>query len=188
MSPADDGRQAECSRFVSLRPPRRPTRVDWDEVARQLAQGRTIAQVADSVGCSRRHIWRILRNSRRLDRLLADAQTEVGTGAHLQLAGLRPAVAERLGREVEAGNVRVLLWLADRLTLFERPAPLPDVSPNLMPYRDWVVWNANREAEAKAQAAERAARDLDAMEGLSDDEEEEDQWLAESGRREEESE
>ena len=101
--------------------PRRATRIDWQEVARLLASGNSTAQVARLVGCSRRHIWRILRRSRRLDEALAGEIEHEATNASLLLAALRPALAEALAREVQKGNVNVLLRLADRLNVFERP-------------------------------------------------------------------
>ena len=97
--------------------PRRTTRIDWPRVAALLAEGRTTAEVARAVGCSRQHVWRLMRRSRRLQGAIADAEGLVGADANGRLAGLRPAVAEALARELGDGNVRVVLWLADRLGL-----------------------------------------------------------------------
>jgi DNA invertase Pin-like site-specific DNA recombinase len=93
----------------------RSTRVDWQRVAARLAEGRSTAEVAQEVGCSRQHVWDILRKSRLARRALDDAESEVGTNANLRLRGLRPKLADALARELDKGNVRVMLWLAERL-------------------------------------------------------------------------
>ena len=102
--------------------PLRATRIDWQQVARLQAAGNSTAQVAQFVGCSRRHIWRILRRSRRLDEALAREMDHEATNASLILAALRPVIAEALETELRKGNVNVLLRLADRLNVFERPS------------------------------------------------------------------
>jgi AcrR family transcriptional regulator len=82
-----------------------------------LSDGHTTAEVAREVGCSRQHVWRILRRSRALYWAIAEAETEAVRDANARLAGLRPLVADALARGLDEGNVRVTLWLADRLGL-----------------------------------------------------------------------
>jgi hypothetical protein len=120
---------AECSSFVRSTPPtippHRKSRVDWEEVARLIAEGQSTAEIARAVGCSRRHIWRILRKSEKFERALDEAETDTATEASHILAALRPIIAEALSREARSGNVNVLLRLADRLNVFDRPGGAP---------------------------------------------------------------
>ena len=94
--------------------PKRPTRVDWRRVTELLAEGNSTAEVAAAVGCSRQTVWNVLRKSRAMEDTLYDAESEIGTNANLRLRGLRPKVADALAREVDKGNVRVMLWLPRR--------------------------------------------------------------------------
>jgi hypothetical protein len=89
--------------------------IDRHEVARLLAEGRPVGEVAEAVGCTRQHVWRLMRKSRLLARAVADAEYELGAECTGRLDALRPAVAETLVQQLHAGNVRVLLWLADQL-------------------------------------------------------------------------
>ena len=115
--------------------PRRRRAVNHRRVAELLAQGRSTVEVAEAVGCSRQHVWRLMRRSRVYGRAIAEAQVEVGLETTGKLNGLRPELGEALMREVRAGNVRVMLWLANRLGLGTRsyadeaPRPPPVVPP-----------------------------------------------------------
>jgi hypothetical protein len=110
-----------------------------------------VGEVAEKVGCSRQHVWRLMRKSAFLGRALAEAEYEVGREADGRLAALRPAVADALKREIDAGNVRVLLWLADRLGLGaagytepgeDQPDPVPpEVRKELMTLRRDLEWH-----------------------------------------------
>jgi hypothetical protein len=167
MSHLEDEFHVDCSRFdliggaedaaAAPRPARR-TKIDRREVARLFAAGASVEGVAHRVGCSRRHVWRILRASRRLDRMLMDAQTEVGTDASLALAALRPAIAARIGRLIEQEDTRVLLWAADRLQVFQRPGPLPSLQPRYFRKADYEKW---RKDYAERQRARLLARDAE---------------------------
>jgi hypothetical protein len=106
----------------------RPTRVNWQRAIDLMAKGRSTADVAKELGCSRQHVWDILRQSRVARRALDDAESEVGTNASLRLRGLRPKLADALAREIDKGNVRVMLWLAERLNVTD---PRISRGPNL---------------------------------------------------------
>lgn len=105
------------------RAPRRPARrvIDWHQAAELLAQGMTIAEVAQRVACSRTALARRRRHDPIFQSWIARCR-EVATdpGAH-QLADLRLTLHQAIEREVRAGNVRVILWLADRLKLVTPP-------------------------------------------------------------------
>jgi hypothetical protein len=97
--------------------PLRATRIDWTEVARLLADGRTTAEIARAVGCSRQHVWRLLRRSASLHRDMREAGHEATMETGSRFAALQPRVVEELARQLDNGNVRVLLWLASRINL-----------------------------------------------------------------------
>jgi hypothetical protein len=96
--------------------------IDWHQAGELLAQGLTIAAVAERVGCSRTALARKRRQDPAfqawLDRC-RDAQPEAEAG---QLVDLRSKVHCAIEDEVRASNVRVMLWLADRLNLVTPPS------------------------------------------------------------------
>lgn len=117
MTPLDAAAPPGRSRALPVPQPRRSTAVDWGRIVELLAQGVSTLDVARRVGCSRQTVWNVLRRSRALEEALDDAETELGVNARLRLRGLRPLLADSLAAEVDKGNVRVILWLADRLHL-----------------------------------------------------------------------
>jgi transcriptional regulator with XRE-family HTH domain len=117
MTPLDAADQLVRPRPFPVPQPRRATAVDWGRIVELLAQGVSTMDVARRVGCSRQTVWKVLRRSRALEEALDDAETELGVNARLRLRGLRPLLADSLAAEVDKGNVRVILWLADRLHL-----------------------------------------------------------------------
>jgi hypothetical protein len=102
--------------FLSVPVSGRATRVDWLRAAQLLRRGHTIAEVAKKMRCSRQHVWRIKR-------LIQPSAASTVTGDWLdldpreRLERLGPAVAAALARGLDDGNVRVALWLAERLGL-----------------------------------------------------------------------
>jgi hypothetical protein len=103
------------------RGPRR--RIDWGEVATLLADGVPTIEVAHLVGCSRQHVWRILRSSNALRLRLGEERARIAAECGSQIEGLRRTIADKIEREVNAGNIRVLLWAADRLGLTNHALP-----------------------------------------------------------------
>ena len=95
----------------------RRRRVDRNLVAALLAVGFSVTEVAEKAGCSRQHVWRMMRRSESLGRALATVEFDVAREANGKLAALRPVVASALLRALADRNVRVMLWLADRLGL-----------------------------------------------------------------------
>jgi hypothetical protein len=102
----------------------RPRRVGRARIAALAAQGRTTAEIAREVGYSRQHVWRLVRNSRPLHAAMNEADAETDFNATGRLMGVRPVVADELARQAAEGNVRVLLWLADRLKIADVAAPI----------------------------------------------------------------
>jgi len=102
--------------------PRRP--FDWKLAAEMLAAGAPTIAVAQHIGCSRQHLWRVMRQSdafrARLEATRSRSIVEAGT----ELDGLRGEVTAILKQEILSGNVRVAMWLAQRIGLVGPASPL----------------------------------------------------------------
>lgn len=105
------------------RAPRRPARrvIDWHQAAELLAQGMTIAEAAASVGCSRSALARRRRHDPMFQNWMARCRDTAAEPGAQQLSDLRATLQQAIAREVGVGNVRVILWLADRLKLVTPP-------------------------------------------------------------------
>ena len=101
--------------------------VDWHQAAELLAQGMSTADVATRVGCSRGALARRRKHDPVFQTWIArcrETEAEPDTG---RLVSLRLPLEAAIEKEVCAGNVRVVLWLADRLKLVTPPsARTPD--------------------------------------------------------------
>jgi hypothetical protein len=95
--------------------------VDWHQAAELLAQGMTAAAVAERVGCSRAALARRRRNDAVFQTWIVRCRAAPGEPGEHRLAALRPTLHAAIEKEVGAGNVRVILWLADRLKLVTPP-------------------------------------------------------------------
>jgi Helix-turn-helix domain of resolvase len=96
--------------------------IDWHQAAELLAQGLRAAAVAARVGCARATLARKCRHDPAFQKLLAccrDAQSEQEGS---ELADLRDTLHRAIEAQVRDGNVRVILWLADRLKLVTPPS------------------------------------------------------------------
>lgn len=127
-----NGPPADAPNRRLRRGPRR--RIDWGEAAALLADGVPTIEVAHYVGCSRQHIWRILRSSNAMRVRLGEERARIAAECGAQVEGLRRPIAMLLEREVLSGNVRVAMWLADRLGLAAHGLPgrkLPPLPPEM---------------------------------------------------------
>jgi hypothetical protein len=95
--------------------------IDWHQAAQLLAQGTTIADVASRVGCSRSALARRRRHDTVFQSWLARYRDAAAAADNQRLADLRHTLHKAIEKEVGAGNVRVILWLADRLKLVTPP-------------------------------------------------------------------
>jgi hypothetical protein len=104
--------------------PRRPARraVDWQRAAEFLAQGMTIEEAAARVGCSRNTLERKRCHDSTFQSWMARTRESAPTDGIGRFDELRPAIHQVIAREVGLGNVRVILWLADRLKLVTPPS------------------------------------------------------------------
>jgi hypothetical protein len=96
-----------------------PCRPDWRLAAQLLANGEPLAVVARTLRCSRSQLSR----KRNHDPLFQDLIEEFRRmGPEERLARLRHAVHRAIDLAVADNNVRVVLWLADRLKLVTPPS------------------------------------------------------------------
>lgn len=96
--------------------------IDWREAAQQLASGATIKEAAKAAGCTQNRLRARLRSDPDLQQLIENTPTTdhgilASLSAEGDLTDLESILREAIAHEVRAGNVRVVLWLADRLKL-----------------------------------------------------------------------
>ena len=96
-------------------------RIDWRRAAELLARGHCLKTVAHQVGCSRSHLSRMRCHDQVFRGWIAEFEAANAARERVSLASLRQAVQEAIANEVKNGNVRVSLWLADRLKLISPP-------------------------------------------------------------------
>jgi hypothetical protein len=82
----------------------------------------TIATVADRLGCSRAALARRRKHDAVFQTWMARCRETAAEPGNQRLADLRLTLHEAIEKEVCAGNVRVILWLADRLKLVTPPS------------------------------------------------------------------
>jgi hypothetical protein len=99
--------------------PAAPKRPDWRRAAELLAQGVALTAVAAQVGCSRSQLSRKRNHEELFQSWIAECQAEISPDH--RIGRLRQAVHRAIEKEVRGGNVRVVLWLADRLNLVTPP-------------------------------------------------------------------
>jgi hypothetical protein len=95
-----------------------PCRPDWRLAARLLANGEPLAVVARTLKCSRSQLSR-KRNHDPLFQDLIEEFRQMGPAE--RTAHLRQMVHRAIDLAVANENVRVVLWLADRLRLVTPP-------------------------------------------------------------------
>jgi transposase-like protein len=99
-----------------------PCRIDWRHAAELLAQGVALTSVAGRLGCSRSQLSRKRNHDRLFQSWIQEAKQAMGISARDRNTDLRRAVRRAIEAEVKGGNVRVILWLADRLKLITPPS------------------------------------------------------------------
>jgi hypothetical protein len=82
----------------------------------------TIAAAAGSVGCSRAALTRKRRHDPVFQSWMARCRDAHAEQAGQSLADLGATLHQAIEKEVRDGNVRVILWLADRLKLVTPPS------------------------------------------------------------------
>ncbi len=95
--------------------------VDWEDAARLLAVGLSASEVAQLVGTTPGRVRYRLARVKAFRELVERYRAEGRTGPREAYERLCRLVYAHLERQVRCGNLRVLLWVADRLKLV-RPA------------------------------------------------------------------
>lgn len=98
-----------------------PYRPDWRRAAEMLAQGHTVIEVARTLPCSRSQLSRKRNHDPLFQAWIAKYQHEDLTPDR-RMARLRRAWDVAIEKAVGKGEVRILLWLADRLNLVAPPS------------------------------------------------------------------
>lgn len=89
----------------------------WARIAYYLASGVTVTEVARHFKLSRSTIWRALQRSPGLRRRIAAEREMLRRESDSRFVAMRHAVVEGLSRAINAGNIRAILWAAQRLEL-----------------------------------------------------------------------
>ena len=96
--------------------------IDWRKAAELVAAETPVDVLVAQVGCSRRQLSR-RRNHDPVFRAWVEEFREAAIERERDRLGeLGRAVQRKIEDEVKAGNVRVILWLADRLKLITPPS------------------------------------------------------------------
>jgi len=97
-------------------------RIDWRKAAELVAKGTPPAAVVSEVGCSRRQLSRRLNHDTLFQGWVDDLRQAAIERERNRIGELGRAVQSAIEVEVKKGNVRVILWLADRLKLITPPS------------------------------------------------------------------
>jgi len=112
-----DGKQARSQLARSV--------VDWRMAAELLARGLTVAEAARQVGCSRSQLSRRRNHDEVFKTWVKTFETSLPPAGERRAGSLRERLHHAIDTEVQSGNVRVILWLADRLKLVNPPDKKP---------------------------------------------------------------
>lgn len=143
----DDVEYAYDQMFTEGLNNRSRTDEQWARVAYFLAAGVTVTEVARHFGLSRSTIWRAMQRSPGLRRRILAERTMLKRETDSRFVAMRHAVVEGLQRAITAGNVRALIWAANRLDLggellteqpredrpIRRPHPRPAAPSDIAP-------------------------------------------------------
>ena len=99
-----------------------PRLIDWHHAAELLAGGMPITAVARKLGCSRSQLSRKRHHDPAFQRWIEHSKQTAPTRERERNTELGLAVRAAIEKEVKKGNVRVVLWLADRLKLITPPS------------------------------------------------------------------
>ncbi|NJO38101.1 MAG: helix-turn-helix transcriptional regulator [Rhizobiales bacterium] len=102
--------------------------VDWRMAAELLARGLTVAEAARQIGCSRSQLSRRRNHDRVFRAWVEDCEASLPPLSERRICSLRQRLHDAIDAEVQSGNVRVILWLADRLKLIQPAAREPSAS------------------------------------------------------------
>jgi Helix-turn-helix domain of resolvase len=95
---------------------------DWRQAAELLARGLPVTTVARRIGCSRSQLSRKRNHDPVFGRWIEELKAPDRESERDRIGDLRLALHAAIETEVKKGNVRVVLWLADRLKLITPPS------------------------------------------------------------------
>lgn len=101
--------------------------LNWGVAAQMLATGQPVEEVARQLGCEPQRIWRNLRRSRKFRARIQLAHERLRMQASLRFRNLGDRAVRQLERGGEKVDMRMLVWLADRLGLGHVPSDLQGV-------------------------------------------------------------
>lgn len=113
----DDVNYAYDDMFIEGLNSRNRTDQQWAEVAYYLATGATLTDVAHYFGMARSTIWRAIQRSPGLRRRIVAEREMLRRETDSRFVALRQSVVEGLYQAINAGNIRAILWAANRLEL-----------------------------------------------------------------------
>lgn len=91
--------------------------VDWRMAAEMLARGLSVAETARQIGCSRSQLSRRRNHDEVFQSWIKACEINLPPVRERKISSLRQRLHDAIDAEVQGGNVRVILWLADRLKL-----------------------------------------------------------------------
>lgn len=97
-------------------------RIDWRKAAELVAEGTPPGLVVSQVGCSRRQLSRRVNHDTLFQGWVDHLRQAAIERERNRIGELGRAVQSAIEVEVKKGNVRVILWLADRLKLITPPS------------------------------------------------------------------
>ncbi|MEZ5932487.1 MAG: helix-turn-helix domain-containing protein [Alphaproteobacteria bacterium] len=113
--------------------------VDWRMAAELLARGLTVAEAARQLGCSRSQLSRRRNHDTVFQSWIEEFKVSLPPLRERRIGSLRQRLHDAIDAEVQSGNVRVILWLADRLKLImptERTKPSSSIDDLLRSMTD----------------------------------------------------
>ncbi len=115
-----------------------PGRPDWRRAAEMLADGHTVIEVARTLPCSRSQLSRKRNHDPQFQGWIEEFEEKDMTPDR-RMARLRRAWHEGVEKAAGKGDVRILVWLAERLNLATPPGEetrggvLPEILNGLSP-------------------------------------------------------
>ncbi len=99
-----------------------PRAIDWRLAAELIARGVPLAAIARRVGCSRSRLSRRRNHDPSFRRSIEELKEAAAERDRNRIGNLRLALHTAIATAVGKGNVRVIIWLADRLKLITPPS------------------------------------------------------------------
>ncbi|MGI9493325.1 MAG: hypothetical protein ACR2QF_13085 [Geminicoccaceae bacterium] len=103
--------------------------IDWRMGAELLAKGLNVSKTAKQIGCTRSQLSRKRNHDQLFQNWIEEFDRACSAPHQQRMETLRERLHDAIDAEVQNGNVRVILWLADRLKLISPPEEMRQTSP-----------------------------------------------------------